>query len=697
MAEKVLQTRILLKYDSYENWEAIKDTFVPRKGEVCFVEVPAKTTGVTQHAPAVLFKVGDGTSVFSALQWGSAKAADVYDWAKAEKKPVYNASEITGIDTYISEYVNEEMGISVDTDTQYTLVKGDNDYEVKLMSKSKLDTEYTTEVAKFTVPKYDDTALAGRVEAVEKLVGNTAVATQIGNAIDALKTELATVYEPIGAEARAKEAVIGAEGDAASADTIYGAKKYADTAVATAKGQIEGTAADTSDLKTIAGAKKYAEEKAATAKSEAIAAAATDAQSKADAAQAAAIAEANKKVASVAAADKSVVVAGTTTAPTVGVQISGVAGNALELAEDGLKVVMPAATDYTVTVTESSPEGYAKAYTIAQAATGLSTTINIPKDMVVQSGAVEVKAEAGDWGQAGTYLVLTLANATSDKVYINVGDLIEYVTSGSTAEDQIQIAVSADHKVTATLKEGSVTKAQLVPEVQTSLGKADSALQKADIVTGTAQGTIAVGGSDVEVNGLGSAAFVETTAFDAAGAASTAKAEVIGQEGDASTVDTIKGTKKYADEKAAAVAGDLATLTGRVTQAETDIDTNTAAIATAESNAKAHAEAKVKELADGAVATNTKGVADNKAAIEAEAQTARAAEQANAAAAKAADDKATQAQNEVDALELEVAKKANDADLAAIAKSGKASDLIQTEGEYLVFDCGSATKNIVNA
>lgn len=697
MAEKILQTRILLKYDTYEKWEAIKDSFIPRKGEVCFVEVPSVTDGVTQHAPAVLFKVGDGVNTFGALQWGSAKAADVAEWAKAAKKPTYQASEITGIDTYISDYVNDEMGISVDTDTQYTLVKGSSDYEVKLMSKSKSDAEFTNEVAKFTVPQYDDTALAGRVTAVEGLVGNTAVATQIGNAIDALKTELATVYEPIGAETRAKAAVVGAEGDAASANTVYGAKKYADTAVATAKGQIEGTAADTSDLKTIAGAKKYAEEKAATAKSEAIAAAATDAQGKADAAQAAAIAEANKKVASVAAADKSVVVAGTTTAPTVGVQISGAAGNALELAEDGLKVVMPAATDYTVTVTESSPEGYAKAYTIAQAATGLSTTINIPKDMVVQSGAVEVKAEAGDWGKAGTYLVLTLANATSDKVYINVGDLIEYVTSGSTAEDQIQIAVSADHKVTATLKEGSVTKAQLVPEVQTSLSKADSALQKADIVTGTAQGTIAVGGSDVEVNGLGSAAFVETTAFDAAGAASTAKAEVIGQEGDASTVDTIKGAKKYTDEKAAAVAGDLTTLAGRVTQAETDIDNNTAAIATAEGNAKAHAEAKVKELADGQVATNTQniatnaqGVADNKAAIDAEVLRAKAAEQANATAAK-------KAQDEVDALELEVAKKANDADLAAIAKSGKASDLIQDVGEYLVFDCGSAEKNIQNA
>lgn len=61
--------------------------------------------------------------------------------------------------------------------------------------------------------------------------------------------------------------------------------------------------------------------------------------------------------------------------------------------------------------------------------------------------------------------MLTLANATEDKVYINVGNLIEYVTSGSKDDDQIKIDVSADHKVTATLSNGSVTKAQLATDV----------------------------------------------------------------------------------------------------------------------------------------------------------------------------------------------------------------------------------------
>lgn len=47
----------------------------------------------------------------------------------------------------------------------------------------------------------------------------------------------------------------------------------------------------------------------------------------------------------------------------------------------------------------------------------------------------------------------------------------------------------------------------------------NAALQASDVVTGTTAGTIAVKGTDVAVNGLGSAAFTESSAYDVAGAA----------------------------------------------------------------------------------------------------------------------------------------------------------------------------------
>jgi hypothetical protein len=281
---------------------------------------------------------------------------------------------------------------------------------------------------------------------------------------------------------------------------------------------------------------------------------------------------------SVEAGDKSIDVSGTTTSKTIKANISKEANNNLELKEDGLYVNVPAGTDYTVTVTESTPEGYAKAYTIAQQATGLSTTINIPKDMVVESGSVEVNPE----GQAeGTYLVLTLANTNNDKVYINVSDLIEYVTAGEDTAT-IHVAIDADHKVTANVINGSIGSDQLADAIKTSLNKADSALQSSDIKTGTENGTISVAGTDVEVKGLDTAAYAKTTDFDAAGSASTAETNA----------------KNYADGLAsnydAAGSADTA-LTSAKSYADglaSNYD-EAGAAATAEQNAKDYADTQV--------------------------------------------------------------------------------------------------------
>lgn len=186
MATKTLKTRIQLKYDTYANWTTNNPT--PLAGELCVVVVPASAGAVVQE-PAILFKVGDGTTPFNTLNFTSGIAADVYDWAKAETKPTYAADEITGIGDYIATYVDETLGISVDTDTQYRILKV-NDYNYKLQSKAKgeADTAFA-DVSEIVIPKYDDTTLAGRVTAIETLVGSTAVATQIANAISALKLD----------------------------------------------------------------------------------------------------------------------------------------------------------------------------------------------------------------------------------------------------------------------------------------------------------------------------------------------------------------------------------------------------------------------------------------------------------------------------------------------------------------------------
>lgn len=94
MAEKLIKTRLKLKYDTFANWEKVKTTFIPLKGEVCLVEVPNVGDDGVQSAPSVLMKVGDGASTYDALEYISARAADVYSWAKASTKPSYTAGEV---------------------------------------------------------------------------------------------------------------------------------------------------------------------------------------------------------------------------------------------------------------------------------------------------------------------------------------------------------------------------------------------------------------------------------------------------------------------------------------------------------------------------------------------------------------------------------------------------------------------------
>ena len=164
-------------------------------------------------------------------------------------------------------------------------------------------------------------------------------------------------------------------------------------------------------------------------------------------------------------------------------------------------------------------------------------------EIVVESGTVETKSTSGEWGEAGTYLHLVLANATEDDIYINVGDLIEYVTSGSQAGDMVFITIDpATHKVTASITDGTITKAKLHADVQASLDKADSAVQS--VTTGENNGEIKVDGNAVPVKGLKSAAYQESSAFDAAGAADN----VLGTDSDSASAATVYGVKKYASD-----------------------------------------------------------------------------------------------------------------------------------------------------
>ena len=287
------------------------------------------------------------------------------------------------------------------------------------------------------------------------------------------------------------------------------------------------------------------------------------------------------KVASIVAGDNSITIAGDATAPTVAVKVSAAEGNALSLATDGLKVEIPEVKVpvYSLAKDETAAEGDIATYHLTKDGKNEGVAINIPKDLVVTSGSI-VELEDGALPEgvtvAGTYIKLILAN--SDKpIYINVGSLIEYVTGGSGENDAIQINVSSDtHKVTASVKAGSLTKTMLASDVQESLGKADGAVQT--IAVGGANGTISVDGKDVAVKGLQDAAYATVTSLNttAQGYVDTAKAALEGTATDTDESVTIAGAKKYADKVAGTAATNantaLATEIGKLKNTDKAVD-----------------------------------------------------------------------------------------------------------------------------
>ena len=159
--EKILNTRILLKVDTLENWN--NSTLPLKKGELAFATVAASAgTGLTE--PVVMVKIGeDGVKTFKDLGWNFyAKASDVVAAAKSE----------SALTTFVNNVINN-AGIAT----------------------SEALTALTTRV----------TTAESDIDALETKVGDKAVATQISDAIAALK--LADTYEAKGEAAKVQTAL----------------------------------------------------------------------------------------------------------------------------------------------------------------------------------------------------------------------------------------------------------------------------------------------------------------------------------------------------------------------------------------------------------------------------------------------------------------------------------------------------------
>lgn len=133
-------------------------------------------------------------------------------------------------------------------------------------------------------------------------------------------------------------------------------------------------------------------------------------------------------------------------------------------------------------------------------------------DAKTKANTAEKNAKAYADGLAKNYA--TAAQGAKADSALQAADVIEGTTNGTISVKGAAVKVHGLGSAAYAATSAFATAAQGT--------KADSAVQAADVVSGTANGTISVKGTDVAVKGLGSAAYQDSGAFESAGAAAGA-------------------------------------------------------------------------------------------------------------------------------------------------------------------------------
>lgn len=195
-------------------------------------------------------------------------------------------------------------------------------------------------------------------------------------------------------------------------------------------------------------------------------------------------------------------------------------GNTLGKLENRVDT-LETSTNVTVEKLATAESGYFASYVVKQNNAKVGATINIPKDFLVKSGSVRA-ATAEDVANDSTltageklldFVVNTIeGDGTASHIIIPVSDLVDVYTGSN------GVAVDGSNNITAVLD-----------------------------TTGDDTGDgkfLTVGANGIKLDGVSDAI-------------ATAKSEVIGASGDASSADTIYGAKAYADEKLANATANL--------------------------------------------------------------------------------------------------------------------------------------------
>ena len=141
-------------------------------------------------------------------------------------------------------------------------------------------------------------------------------------------------------------------------------------------------------------------------------------------------------------------------------------------------IVVP---DLKMEVKATPNDGYLKTYQFTYG-TGATFEVDIPKDLVVESGEVITVTDENPVSGLtnGTYLKLVIVNQ-AEPIYIDVKDLCDVYT-GKAVTDGVSVTISGTNEISATLVGKAVSEANLDDDLANKIANLDSALTWGSIV-----------------------------------------------------------------------------------------------------------------------------------------------------------------------------------------------------------------------
>lgn len=552
MANKI-NTRIQLKYDSLEAWLSSTTKLLP--GEIAIASLGTTTTtnkglggdNSENKTPIVGIKVGDGEHTFSELQWIQAIAGDVSQFvkeitnsttfaAKVATATGYTAEQLSAAFTNITDNYATNSALSTGLNgkvdkTTYNQAVADLEAAIGQKLDTSTFTTYQGTVTAALNKKVETSVADSAASSSNKLLAETAIKKLIkDNATDPINTKIGELTNLTTTE---QDTIVGAinELDAEIGDTSTftggnvstaiknlqaavgtGADGLA-TKVSTLEGEmdeVQGTLTGYTSSKTVASAVADAKAAGTTAQGQVGTLGSLKTEEKTSAV--AAINEVHDEL------------------DTAKSSLTSVSGQVETLiGSDTGKSVRAIAT--AVLTEELIPEGAADSLnTLEEIAQWIQ---DHPDDAAAMNARLEeLKTALGGTGTvANGYTITPVSTQIDNKIsalklddtYVNENDFSSYKQ-----------------------------------EVAENIAAGGTALQKADIATGSANGTISVDGDDVAVKGLGSAAYTASTAY--ATAAQGGKADTAIQTASfAGTAMTKNGTALSISQTAARSALGLGT------------------------------------------------------------------------------------------------------------------------------------------